>query len=213
MKIAGGQIEGGIVIGNISNKYDSKNCIVRRIISGFHKSLSKTVILIAPKTIHEVGCGEGHWVIEWIENGIAARGTDFSTQVIDMARANAREHGIDAGLFEVRSIYDVTPEKDSADLIVACEVFEHLEHPEYAFKALQKVVIKDLILSVPREPLWRALNILRGKYLSDFGNTPGHIQHYSKNGIASLVGRYFDIITVMSPFPWTMIHCRRKHHL
>ena len=33
---------------------------------------------------------------------------------------------------------------------------------------------------MPREPLWRGLNMARGAYLKDLGNTPGHVNHWSK---------------------------------
>lgn len=210
MKVAGGQAEDGIVIGNTYDKYGTKNPIARWLMNGFDGALSALVAKIAPESIHEVGCGEGYWVSRWLEQGIDARGTDFSTQVIGMARANARARGLDEARYEVRSIYDVTPERDSARLIVCCEVMEHLEEPDRALRALQGIVTDDLVISVPREPLWRALNMARGKYLSDFGNTPGHLQHWSKRGITKLLARYFDIVEVRSPLPWTMIHCRRR---
>ena len=100
---------------------------------------------------------------------------------------------------------------DSAELIVCCEVLEHLQNPQKAFKSLQRIVKKNLILSVPREPIWRLLNFMRGKYLSEFGNTPGHIQHWSRYSFIKTVSRYFDIIEVKSPLPWTMLLCQNKN--
>lgn len=210
IKVAGGQAEDGIVIGNTYDKYGTSNPIARWLVNGFDTTLSGLVAKIAPASIHEVGCGEGYWVSRWLEQGIDARGTDFSTQVIAMARAEAGRRGLDEARYEVRSIYDVTPARDSADLIVCCEVMEHLEESERALRALAGIVTDDLIVSVPREPLWRALNMARGKYLTDLGNTPGHLNHWSRRAIVSLVGRYFDIVEVRSPLPWTMIHCRRR---
>ena len=43
MKIAGGQIQEGIVIGNTFDKYGSKNQIVRLIMSGFDASLNELI--------------------------------------------------------------------------------------------------------------------------------------------------------------------------
>lgn len=211
MKVAGGQAEDGIVIGNTYDKYGTKNPIARKLVAGFDDALNHLVKKIAPKAIHEVGCGEGYWVLRWLDEGYDARGTDFSIQVIDMAQANAKAHGVAPQRFSVRSIYDVTPEQDTADLIVCCEVMEHLEEPERALKALSGIATADVIISVPREPLWRVLNVARGKYISDFGNTPGHLQHWSRHGIVSLVGRYFDVVEILAPLPWTMLHCKRRH--
>lgn len=211
MKVAGGQAEDGIVIGNTYDKYGTRNPIARRMVEGFDHALSGLVAKVAPRTIHEVGCGEGYWVLRWVGEGIDARGSDFSTQVIGMARGNARSRGVEPERFAVRSIYELTPDGDGADLVVCCEVMEHLEEPEKAMDVLRSIVTGDLIMSVPREPLWRVLNLARGKYVSALGNTPGHLQHWSRNGFVSLAARYFDVVEVLSPLPWTMLHCRPKN--
>ena len=44
-----------------------------------------------------------------------------------------------------------------------------------------------MIITVPNEPLWRILNILRFKYLKDFGNTPGHVNHFSKEKLKKII--------------------------
>lgn len=211
MKVAGGQAEDGIVIGNTYDKYGTRNPIARRMVEGFEGALSSLVTKVNPTTIHEVGCGEGYWVMRWLGQAIDARGTDFSTQVIAMAQENARGRDMDPGRFAVRSIYEVTPDRDRADLIVCCEVMEHLEEPQKAMQALQRIVTADLILSVPREPLWRMLNLARGKYVSALGNTPGHLQHWSQRGIVSLASQFFDVAEILSPLPWTMLHCKSKN--
>lgn len=210
MKIAGGRTEDGIVIGNAYDKYGSGNPIVRRIMRGFASALSDLIGRAGPKSIHEIGCGEGYWVLRWNEQNIAARGCDFSSQVIEIARENAVDRGVPPTLFETKSIYDLEAGRDSADLVVCCEVMEHLERPDDALLALQRVTEKYLIISVPREPLWRILNLARGKYVSDGGNTPGHIQHWSRSGFADFVSRYFEIIEIRSPLPWTMLLCRPR---
>ncbi len=210
MKISEGIEEDGIVVGNAYDKYGSNNPIVKRIMGGFHEALATLVEKSAPQTIHEVGCGEGYWVNEWRKQDIDARGSDFSEKVIAIARENGGEEGVPAEAFSIRSIYEVIPEEDSADLIVCCEVMEHLEDPGMALQALQKVVSKNLIISVPREPIWCALNLMRGKYIASFGNTPGHIQHWSSKSFIALVSNYFEIIEVRQPLPWTVLYCSRR---
>jgi len=207
MRVSGGLTEEGIVVGNTYDKYNSGNPVVRKIMQGFDDSLSELVSQVAPETIHEVGCGEGFWVVQWAKEGVDARGSDFSGQVIELARGNAQEEKLSAELFQKRSVYDLTHENDSAELIVCCEVLEHLENPEQALQILQKVVGRNLILSVPREPIWCALNLARGKYVSQLGNTPGHIQHWSKRSFIELVSKYFNVAQVKKPFPWTMLLC------
>jgi hypothetical protein len=65
-----------------------------------------------------------------------------------------------------------------------------------------------LIVSVPREPLWRILNMCRLKYLRDWGNTPEIIQHWGKNAFISLLAKRFDMLWVETPLPWSMVMCR-----
>ena len=207
MKVSGGLEEDGIVIGNTYDKYNSGNPIVRKIMQGFDDSLSELVSRVALGTIHEIGCGEGFRVMRWNKEGLSARGSDFSSQIIKFENANAKEQNLDMDLFEVRSVYDLTPENDGADLIVCCEVLEHLEFPEQALHALQKVFSQRLILSVPREPIWCTLNLVRGKYIPKLGNTPGHIQHWSKRAFIQLVSKYFKVIEAKNPLPWTMLLC------
>ena len=210
IQIAGGLKEDGIIVGNAFDKYGSRNPIVKWMMNGFTASLSDFVAQANPATIHEVGCGEGYWVCKWTKAGMAARGSDFSAQVINLARKNAVSQGIAPELFQTGSIYDLVFPRDAADLVVCCEVFEHLENPLEGLEVLSRVVKGHLILSVPREPLWRLLNMVRGKYLSNFGNTPGHIQHWSKKGFIDMVSKRFDILGLRSPLPWTMLLCRPK---
>jgi 2-polyprenyl-3-methyl-5-hydroxy-6-metoxy-1,4-benzoquinol methylase len=207
VKTSSGASESGIVTGNVFDKYGSTNPIVRWMMSGFASALADLVGRASPESIHEVGCGEGYWVVRWNQQGIDARGSDFSSKVIAIARENAVASGIAASRFEKRSIYELNPQSDGADLVVCCEVLEHLDDPEAGLASLQKVVDRHLILSVPREPLWRTLNMARGKYLGHLGNTPGHVQHWSRNGFLDLVGRYFDVMEVRNPLPWTMLLC------
>ena len=65
-----------------------------------------------------------------------------------------------------------------------------------------------LNLPVPREPLWRLLNMARGAYWPALGNTPGHLNHWSKVGFHSLLTRYGTVQEVRTPFPWTMLLVR-----
>lgn len=209
MKISEGLREGGIVVGNNYNKYSTQNPIARRLMRGFSESLSALVSKAAPETIHEVGCGEGYWTLAWHQQGMQVKGSDFSEQVIALAKENAAEQGLPSALFSRRSIYELAQGDDSADLIVCCEVLEHLDDPEAGLAALRRVATRNIILSVPREPLWCALNLARGKYWSSLGNTPGHIQHWSSRAFVDLVQKYFEVQEIRKPLPWTILLCKK----
>jgi 2-polyprenyl-3-methyl-5-hydroxy-6-metoxy-1,4-benzoquinol methylase len=206
--IPGNLQEEGIIVGNAFDKYHSGNLLVRWLMRGFEASLDHCVQRSSPTSIHEVGCGEGYWVVRWLDRGINARGSDFSELVVDLAKRNGAQAGLTGEIFSAKSIYDLKPGADSADLVVCCEVLEHLEYPRKALEVLQRMVGGHLVISVPREPLWRVLNFARGKYIRQLGNTPGHLQHWSSRSFRQLVGEYFDIVEVMQPLPWTMLLCR-----
>lgn len=208
IRVSRGLQEDGIAVGNTYDKYGTRNPIARRLTRNFGDNLNDLVRRAGPSTIHEIGCGEGYWSLTWARQGYDVRGSDFSHQVIALAKDNAAANGVDPHRFHTRSVYDVQPERDTADLVVCCEVLEHLEDPRAGLTALQKLDAKHVIMSVPREPLWRGMNMARGKYLTAFGNTPGHLNHWSTKAFVGEVARHFEIIELRRPLPWTMVLCR-----
>jgi len=207
MKVVKGQSEGGILVGNTYDKYNTRNPIARYLVRGFSDALTSLVEESGKSEIHEVGCGEGYWTLKWQTEGKQARGSDFSSIAIGLARENAEARGL-TDRFMVEDIYRLSPDRDSAPLVVCCEVLEHLEWPDRALEVLQSLARPYLIVSVPREPMWSAMNMARGRYWSDWGNTPGHIQRWSRSDFLGLLSNYVEIVKVRSPLPWTMALCR-----
>jgi 2-polyprenyl-3-methyl-5-hydroxy-6-metoxy-1,4-benzoquinol methylase len=159
------------------------------------------------RTAFEVGCGEGQLTLRLLRRGLEVRGCDLDAPIVAKARQLVSEAGQKAEL-RACSIYDLDPEASAADLVVCCEVMEHLPDPEAALRILARMARPHLLLSVLREPLWRVLNMARGRYLAELGNTPGHIQHWSRSAFIALVGRFAEVAEVRSPLPWTMLLCR-----
>ena len=195
------------VSGNYYDKYNTKNPIARWLMDGFFGAFDALVAETGAGEAFEVGCGEGHLTLRMNRAGLAANGIDLEPDAIAEARANARAAGVHAR-FEVEDLYALDSVARRAPLIVSCEVLEHVPEPDRALAKLASLADPWLLVSVPNEPLWRALNIARGKYLADFGNTPGHIQHWSANGFDKLVRRHAHVIEVRQPLPWTMILAR-----
>jgi 2-polyprenyl-3-methyl-5-hydroxy-6-metoxy-1,4-benzoquinol methylase len=193
----------------VFDKYGSRNPVVRYLMGGFYESLEALVSKSSARSIHEVGCGEGYWTTRWAARGLRARGSDFSEQVIALARQNAR-HSAGHPQFHVASIYDLTRPRDSAELVVCCEVLEHLDDPNGALEVLASIASPWLIVSVPREPIWSMMNMARGRYWSRLGNTPGHIQKWSRSEFLRLLSRSVEVVAVRTPLPWTMALCRAR---
>jgi ubiquinone/menaquinone biosynthesis C-methylase UbiE len=96
----------------------------------------------------------------------------------------------------------------SFDLVAATEVLEHVPDPEATVAEMVRVARRNVLVSVPHEPLWRALNMARGAYVRDLGNTPGHVNHFTKRAFVRLLGRHGEVTDIRSPFPWTMLLVR-----
>ena len=94
------------------------------------------------------------------------------------------------------------------DLASAIEVLEHVPDPEHTVGEMARCAERHLLVSVPREPLWRMLNMARGAYWPALGNTPGHLNHWSRRSFVQLLARHGEVVEVRSPFPWTMLLVR-----
>ena len=97
---------------------------------------------------------------------------------------------------------------DEFDLATAIEVLEHVPDPEHTLAEMARCAERHLLVSVPREPLWRMLNMARGAYLGQLGNTPGHLNHWSKRSFVRLLSQHGEVVELRSPFPWTMLLVR-----
>ncbi len=193
--------------GNVYDKYGTSNPIARRLMSGFMGRLDELVGRTGATDAHEVGCGEGEVAIRLAQRGIRVRGTDAFPRVLEEARGRAGAAGVEIA-FEATPVEELVPDRHAADLIVCCEVLEHLPDPEGALEVLAGLARPWLIASVPREPLWRALNLARLSYVGDLGNTPGHLNHWSRREFVRFLTTRFEVVEVRNPTPWTMALCR-----
>ena len=195
-----------IPTGNTYDKYASTNPIERRLMAGFFAALDAALPGDAPCTVLEVGIGEGEVSARVRERwpGATVVGADLPDD--DLA-GSWRQRGM-TGLFA--DIARLPFPAKAFDLVLAIEVLEHVPDPDAALAELARLARGHLVLSVPREPIWRVANMARGKYLGALGNTPGHIQHWSRRGFVAQVGAHVEVVTVRTPFPWTMIGARAR---
>ena len=193
--------------GNTFDKYGSQNPVVRRLMAGFHGTLDELWERAAPSSVLDVGCGEGVLTVEWAERLGDRRvvGIDLDDPKLRAEWEQRRRPNLE---FRAEEATRLSFADDEFDLAAAIEVLEHVPEPEATLAEMARVARSHLLVSVPREPLWRGLNMARGAYWRDLGNTPGHVNHWSRRGFVSLLSRYGAVEEARSPFPWTMLLVR-----
>jgi SAM-dependent methyltransferase len=193
--------------GNTFDKYGSSNPVVRRLMGGFHDTLDEFWGTAAPDSVLDVGCGEGVLTQEWAERLGDQRivGIDLDDPKLHAEWERRTRPNLE---FRVEEATSLSFADDEFDLAAAIEVLEHVPEPEATVAEMARVARRWLLVSVPREPLWRGLNIARGAYWRSAGNTPGHVNHWSKRSFCDLLGRYGTVEQARSPFPWTMLLVR-----
>lgn len=163
-----------------------------------------------PKSILDVGCGEGFTLKHIADNYKDAKltGVDHNTSALAICSDV---------LFDIKNtecifgdIYGLELPSKSYEFVICSEVLEHLEKPKEAAKELSRICKGKLFLSVPFEPYFRLGNLMFMNHIKDLGNAPGHINHYNRNSFTNLVADFFIRFDLMVSFPWLIIYGEPK---
>ena len=199
----------GTVCGNTYDKYGSSNPVVRRLMATFQRTLGELFEEVDPASVLDVGCGEATLTHQWATARPTTRvvGFDLEHPSIQSEWEQRKAPNLEYRILRAQEPFPF--EDGEFALATAIEVLEHVPDPEHAVAEMARCARGGhLLVSVPREPLWRALNMARGAYLRDLGNTPGHVNHWSRRGLAALLSRHGEVVETRSPFPWTMLLVR-----
>lgn len=190
------------IVGNHYDKYQTKNPIARLLMRRFLDTVTSLYNDDPPASVLEVGCGEGRLIHHLVTH---ARRRPERVTACDLELGQIA-HGLDPAIeFKAASVYELPYADAEFELIVCCEVLEHLEEPARAVAELARVAQKGVLISTPRDRIWRVMNMARGKYLRDLGNTPGHIQHFERDDLTQLIARRFTVQQVRTPLPWVIL--------
>jgi SAM-dependent methyltransferase len=190
------------VAGNVYDKYASGNPVVRRLMRGFLGELAGLVKRAAPADLLDVGCGEGILTQRLAARlGAGARVVGLDRDVPALRREWPARAGVEFVTGDARALPFRDGEFDAVSLI---EMLQLVDEPDRALAEAARVARRWLLVSVPREPLWRALNVARGGYVRRLGNTPGHVHHWSRPAVIDLLAEHGEVVAVRSPLPWTL---------
>lgn len=197
-----------VIIGNHHHKYESGNPAIRYLTRRFLARLDGVLDQVRAETprgrVLEVGCGEGMIAKRLLQRWAHVTALDLPDASL---RGWWREH---PGPRYLHADASRLPFPDGFfDVVVAVEVMEHLTEPDRGLQEMARVSSGHLVLSVPREPIFRTANVLGGRHLHDWGNTPGHLNHWSTPSFVKFVSQAAGIRAVEKPLPWTITWARR----
>jgi 2-polyprenyl-3-methyl-5-hydroxy-6-metoxy-1,4-benzoquinol methylase len=193
----------GTVTGNTYDKYGSTNPVVRRLMAGFEGTLEELFRKADPQSLLDIGCGEAVLTHEWAQKLAPRRvvGLDLEDPAIQAEWEQRQAPNLE---YKIMKAENLPFADDEFDVATAIEVLEHVPDPAHTVAEMARVAQRWLLVSVPRE----RLNLARGAYIKDLGNTPGHVNHWSKRAFVALLSRHGEVVEARSPFPWTMLLVR-----
>lgn len=185
-------------------KYSSSNPVVSFVIRRFFARVGAAAAELRPRTVLDAGCGEG----EVLRRGVL--GPDARVVSLDLrldSLAAVRAHSTPAAMV-AGSVLALPFAAASFDVVLCMEVLEHLDDPLAAVDEVARVARNAAIFSVPWEPWFRAGNLVRGKYVAEWGNFPEHVQHWNFGSFRALLGKRYARVELLEAFPWIVAVCR-----
>jgi 2-polyprenyl-3-methyl-5-hydroxy-6-metoxy-1,4-benzoquinol methylase len=186
-------------------KYRSKNPVQRALIRAFVAKLHALFVAGNPaQRVLEVGVGEG-FLSGWLSERFPEKsftGIDLAPEDVERLRAKFPRVEAHQG-----SIYDLASLSPPYDLVLCCEVLEHLPDPARGLDQLASLGARRLILTVPHEPLFMLSNLARGKNVARLGNDPEHVNHWGKASFRRLLASRFDVLELTTSYPWLLALC------
>jgi len=189
-------------------EYENHNRITQTLLHNFFRTLKKCIRkLVTSDRLLEIGCGPA-MSSQRLFNMLT--GQSFEASEFDQRLVNKLQKTNLPFPVKQESVYELQREDNSFECLILLEVLEHLTDYEKALLELFRVSNKYVIISVPNEPLWSFLNMVRGKYIQDKGNTPGHVNKWSVKTFKLLLSSYGQIEFLATPLPWIVAMVRKN---
>ena len=182
-------------------KYRDRSLFLRYANRRFFQTIDSLVGRLPYGSLLDAGCGEGMILKRLATNGHAS----YTGIDLDPARVALADQNSASGMLLVGNVQNLPFADNAFDLVLLLEVFEHVGDPDQALREVHRVARTYLLASVPNEPWWRIGNMVRLKYLHQWGNTPEHINHWSVRSFRRFLRDRFSITEVRTPLLWTFI--------
>ena len=178
-------------------KYKTKNPLKKYVIANFLNNIITELNECNPKTVLDVGSGEGI-ASNMIRKNVNANMDmmDISIDNLKIAKRYVKSNKI------CGSIYNLPFRDNAYDTIMCLEVLEHLDEPAKAFKEIKRVSRSYAVISVPNTLIFRMGNLLSLKNLSRFGEDRDHKISFNNRTFKKMLQREFRHVEVTKKHFW-----------
>jgi len=182
------------------HKYTNKNFFHKLFLNRFLDTVFYEINKLDLKTILDFGCGEGFFLKAMKDRGLSEKkilGVDSRREAVERASPLLPEYD-----FKQIDLFQINPDEFQFDLVMAIEVLEHLYEPEKFVKHLTVLSSRYVLFTVPFEPWFQIINLLRGRDILHLGNHPEHVNHWSPASFRKFLTPHIKIKTLFVKFPW-----------
>src|SRR5579862_3821757 len=120
-----------VPVGNTYDKYGSANPVARHLMQGFTSNLDDLLSIAAPRSLVDVGCGEGVLTERWAERFERVVGVDLEHPLL---RNEWRLRSRPNLEFRAAGATSLPFAADEFDVACAIEVLEHVTDPAAALE-------------------------------------------------------------------------------
>ena len=197
-----------IITGNYFDKYGSRNPLIRWVVGQYLNTLYQLLEKESFSSLLDAGCGEGEIIHRIVDRYSPRRlaGVDLDPRLIGRLSQLYPEHQFTTGSLETYR------DDQHYDVALCLEVLEHITDYRAALASLASLSADRYIISVPNEPLFRAANLARFKYLRRLGNTPGHVNNFSFRRFGQILREAFPgcVVATQWCYIWSFGHVQRQ---
>lgn len=175
-----------------------KRALLRRFVERFHSLFLRANPV---ESVLEVGIGEG-----FLSGYLSERFPHVQFEGIDQDREALARAALLFPRIQLHSgdAHALRASGRAFDLVLCCEVLEHVADPERALAEIAAVAPRHAIFTVPHEPFFRLSNLLRGRNVGRFGNDVDHHHHWGKASFRELLSRHFEVVTLTTSYPFLL---------
>jgi ubiquinone/menaquinone biosynthesis C-methylase UbiE len=183
-------------------KYLTKNPLKRKVIEHLIERIIEIVGSIRPPVLSDAGCGEGE-IVYFLKNSYPKIYTiciDSSLEALRTAKkVDDRNEYVHADIFYIPL------KKDIVDTTICVEVLEHLNRLHEALGEIKRVTKCHFIATVPNSFIFRLLNLFSFKNISNLGEDPEHIHHFTNKSLIKILSEHFEVKSVKHIKIWMLV--------